>query len=248
MIRRCSWAGWRGGCRAGRAGCVSHWSWPSKRVGWSPPGWGVAEGPMPAFDPLGAADEGALAAPGRRTPCGGGGAGRGVARARCGSGPLTVAAPRLVEDRTVPAGRRNYLAPADLRGLRAGVWVEVGPYTTAEWLARGVAGAAGVGAFLRVTDRSYLAVYETKGGARVADGDRRPGRPQRAHHRRRRRQCHRRQGRRPGGALGALPGGGRRTRITDPRESSPGVGGGCRLLAGATTAPNGGCSTSGCTW
>lgn len=71
----------------------------------------------------------------------------------------------LVEDRTVPAGRRNYLAAADLRGLPVGVWVEAGPYTKAEWLARGVAGAAGVGAFLRVTDRSYLAVYEARGGA-----------------------------------------------------------------------------------
>lgn len=71
----------------------------------------------------------------------------------------------LVDDRTVTAGRRNYLAPADLRGLPVGVWVEAGPYTRAEWLARGVAGAAGVGAFLKVTDRSYLAVYEAKGGA-----------------------------------------------------------------------------------
>ena len=71
----------------------------------------------------------------------------------------------LVDDREVPAGRRNYLAPADLRGLPLGVWVEAGPYKRAEWLARGVAGAAGVGAFMRVNDRSYLAVYETKGGA-----------------------------------------------------------------------------------
>ena len=71
----------------------------------------------------------------------------------------------LVEDRTVPAGRRNYLASADLRGLPVGVWVEAGPYTRSEWLARGVAGATGVGSFLRVTDRSYLAVYETKAGA-----------------------------------------------------------------------------------
>lgn len=71
----------------------------------------------------------------------------------------------LVDDREVPAGRRNYLAPADLRGLPMGVWVESGPYKRAEWLARGVAGAVGVGAFMRVNDRSYLAVYETKGGA-----------------------------------------------------------------------------------
>lgn len=71
----------------------------------------------------------------------------------------------LVDDREVQAGRRNYLAPADLRGLPLGVWVEAGPYKRSEWLARGVAGAAGVGAFLRVNDRSYLAVYETKSGA-----------------------------------------------------------------------------------
>ena len=71
----------------------------------------------------------------------------------------------VVEDRTVPAGRRNYLAPADLRGLPVGVWVEAGPYAKGEWLARGVAGACGVGSFLRVSDRSYLAVYETRDGA-----------------------------------------------------------------------------------
>ncbi len=71
----------------------------------------------------------------------------------------------LVDDRTVPAGRRNHLAAADLRGLPTGVWVEVGPYSKSEWLARGVSGASGVGAFLRVTERSYLAVYEARGGA-----------------------------------------------------------------------------------
>jgi hypothetical protein len=71
----------------------------------------------------------------------------------------------LVDDRTVPPGRRNYLAPADLRALPLGVWMEVGPYTRAEWLARGVAGADGVAAFCRVTDRSYLAVYEARHGA-----------------------------------------------------------------------------------
>ena len=71
----------------------------------------------------------------------------------------------LVEDQQVAAGRRNYLAPADLRGLPLGVWVEAGPYKRAEWLTRGVAGAAGVGAFMRVNDRSYLAAYETSRGA-----------------------------------------------------------------------------------
>ena len=62
-------------------------------------------------------------------------------------------------------GRRNYLAPADLREMPVGVWVEAGPYSRSEWLARGVAGAAGVAGFQRVNDRSYLAVYETKTGA-----------------------------------------------------------------------------------
>ncbi len=71
----------------------------------------------------------------------------------------------LVDDRTVAAGRRNYLAPADLRDLPIGVWVEAGPYSRSEWLARGIAGAAGVAGFQRVNDRSYLAVYETNAGA-----------------------------------------------------------------------------------
>jgi hypothetical protein len=68
-------------------------------------------------------------------------------------------------DREVSPGRRNYLAPADVRGLPLGVWVEAGPYTRAEWLARGVAGGVGRAAFMRVNDRSYLAAYETRGGS-----------------------------------------------------------------------------------
>lgn len=71
----------------------------------------------------------------------------------------------VVDDRTVAAGRRNYLAPADLRALPLGVWIEAGPYSKGEWLARGIAGADGVGAFMRVNDRSYLATYEARGGA-----------------------------------------------------------------------------------
>jgi hypothetical protein len=43
--------------------------------------------------------------------------------------------------------------------------VEAGPYTRAEWLARGVAGGVGRAAFMRVNDRSYLAAYETRGGS-----------------------------------------------------------------------------------
>lgn len=71
----------------------------------------------------------------------------------------------LVDDRAVPAARRNYLAPSDVRSLALGVWTEVGPYTKAEWMGRGVAGAEGRAAFLRVNDRSYLATYETRTGA-----------------------------------------------------------------------------------
>jgi hypothetical protein len=70
-----------------------------------------------------------------------------------------------VDDRAVAPGRRNYLAPAEVRALPLGVWVEAGPYTRGEWLARGVAGGVGVAAFLRVNDRSYLAAYETRSGA-----------------------------------------------------------------------------------
>jgi len=71
----------------------------------------------------------------------------------------------LVDDRAVTPARRNYLAPSDVRSLALGVWTEVGPYTKAEWMGRGVAGAEGRAAFLRVNDRSYLASYETRTGA-----------------------------------------------------------------------------------
>ncbi|WP_040493597.1 hypothetical protein [Ilumatobacter nonamiensis] len=71
----------------------------------------------------------------------------------------------LADDRQVASGRRNYLSPADVRSLPLGVWIEVGPYSKGEWLARGIAGANGVGAFMRVNDRSYLAAYETRAGA-----------------------------------------------------------------------------------
>jgi hypothetical protein len=69
------------------------------------------------------------------------------------------------DDREVAATRRNYLSPADVRGLPLGVWVETGPYSRGEWLARGVAGASGRAAHLRVNDRSYLSVYEARSGA-----------------------------------------------------------------------------------
>ena len=69
------------------------------------------------------------------------------------------------DDRDVSPVRRNYLSPADVRGLPLGVWVECGPYSRGEWLSRGVAGAVGRAAHLRVNDRSYLAAYETRSGA-----------------------------------------------------------------------------------
>ena len=77
------------------------------------------------------------------------------------------ALPRVdtTDDREVAPTRRNYLSPADVRSLPIGVWVESGPYNRQEWLARGVAGAAGRAAHLRVNDRSYLAVYEARSGA-----------------------------------------------------------------------------------
>ena len=126
---------------------------------------GRAEGAMPGFDPSGllSRDRWQTAVDVRRS------VDRVLMAVSFAVGADLTASPlprhELVDDREVSAGRRNYLAPADLRGLPLGVWVEAGPYKRAEWLARGVAGAAGVGAFMRVNDRSYLAVYETRGGA-----------------------------------------------------------------------------------
>ena len=126
---------------------------------------GLASGPMPAFDPSGlmSRDRWQTAVDVRRSV----GQLLGAVSFAIGVELTRSPLPRheLVDDREVSAGRRNYLAPADLRALPLGVWVEAGPYTRAEWLARGVAGATGVGAFLRVNDRSYLAVYESKAGA-----------------------------------------------------------------------------------
>ena len=126
---------------------------------------GRAEGPMPAFDPSGlmSRDRWRTAVDVRRSAAGVLAALSFAVGVELTSSPL----PRhdLVDDREVRPGRRNYLAPADVRGLPLGMWVEAGPYKRAEWLARGVAGAIGVGAFMRVNDRSYLAVYETKSGA-----------------------------------------------------------------------------------
>jgi hypothetical protein len=126
---------------------------------------GRAEGPMPSVDPSGlmSRERWQTGVDVRRS------VDRVLAALSFAVGAELTSSPlprhELVDDREVRAGRRNYLAPADLRGLPLGVWVEAGPYKRAEWLARGVAGAVGVGAFMRVNDRSYLAVYETKSGA-----------------------------------------------------------------------------------
>ncbi len=126
---------------------------------------GMAVGPMPAFDPSGssARERWQTLVDVRRSV---GFLTVGVSHA-LGVELAVSPLPRheLTDDRTVPAGRRNYLAPADVRALPVGVWTEAGPYTKSEWLARGVAGAQGRAAFLRVNDRSYLAAYETKTAA-----------------------------------------------------------------------------------
>lgn len=72
------------------------------------------------------------------------------------------------DDRDVEPGRRNYLSRSDVAGLPTGLWSEVGPYAQPEWEARGRPDATGRAAFLKATERSYLAVYETGGGARWA--------------------------------------------------------------------------------
>lgn len=71
----------------------------------------------------------------------------------------------ISDDREPAPGRRNYLSHSELQGLPLGVWSEAGPYSRSEWMARGIDGASGVSAFLRVNDRSYLAAYETGSGA-----------------------------------------------------------------------------------
>ena len=126
---------------------------------------GVANGPMPSFDPASLSPRerwqtlvDVRAATDRVTRAVSHGLGVDLA-----ASPL----PRVdaTDDREVAPTRRNYLSPADVRGLPVGVWVESGPYTRAEWMARGVAGGNGRAAHLRVNDRSYLAVYEARSGA-----------------------------------------------------------------------------------
>ena len=70
----------------------------------------------------------------------------------------------IVDDRAVPAGRRHRLPAASLEQLPIGRWVTVGPYTPAEWAARGEH-AAGAGAYLRLNKTAYLVAVETGDGA-----------------------------------------------------------------------------------
>lgn len=70
----------------------------------------------------------------------------------------------VINDRVVPAGRRHRLPAASLEQLPIGRWVTVGPYTAAEWAARGE-NALGSGAFLRLNKTAYLAAIETGDGA-----------------------------------------------------------------------------------
>lgn len=128
------------------------------RVGW-------ADGPMPAFDPssMGPRERWRSLVDTRHA------VGKVLTAVSFAFGVDLAASPlprhELVDDRAVAPARRNYLAPADVRALPLGVWTEVGPYSKGEWLARGVAGANGRAAFLRVNDRSYLAAYESRTGS-----------------------------------------------------------------------------------
>src|SRR5918994_3542462 len=70
----------------------------------------------------------------------------------------------VVDDRVVPAGRRHRLPAASLEQLPIGRWITVGPYTAAEWAARGEQ-ASGRGAFLRLNKTAYLVAVETGEGA-----------------------------------------------------------------------------------
>jgi hypothetical protein len=74
---------------------------------------------------------------------------------------VTSPLPRMtvVDDRVVPSGRRHRLPAASLEQLPIGRWVTVGPYTRAEWAARGE-DAAGQGAYLRLNKSAYLVAVE----------------------------------------------------------------------------------------
>lgn len=65
----------------------------------------------------------------------------------------------IADDRVVPAGRRHRLPAASFEQLPVGRWVSVGPYTAAEWAARGE-DATGRGAYLRLNRSAYLVAVE----------------------------------------------------------------------------------------
>ena len=70
---------------------------------------------------------------------------------------------QILDDRVVPAGRRHRIPPATFESLPVGRWVPVGPYTAAEWLARGEI-ASGKGAFLRLNKSAYVVAAENGDG------------------------------------------------------------------------------------
>ncbi|HZA82585.1 MAG TPA: hypothetical protein VFC13_14125 [Actinomycetes bacterium] len=76
----------------------------------------------------------------------------------------------VVDDRVVPAGRRHRLPAASLEQLPIGRWVTVGPYTPAEWAARGEQ-ASGNGAYLRLNKTAYLVAVDKgeRAGWRLED-------------------------------------------------------------------------------
>ncbi|HRE03343.1 MAG TPA: hypothetical protein PLV68_18755, partial [Ilumatobacteraceae bacterium] len=65
----------------------------------------------------------------------------------------------IVDDRVVPANRRHRLPAASLDQLPVGQWVDVGPYTAAEWESRGEQ-ASGRGAYLRLNKTAYIVAVE----------------------------------------------------------------------------------------
>lgn len=65
----------------------------------------------------------------------------------------------VVDDRVVPAGRHHRLPRASFEQLPVGRWVSVGPYTEAEWAARGEVGS-GRGAFLRLNASAYVVAVD----------------------------------------------------------------------------------------
>lgn len=79
----------------------------------------------------------------------------------CGVDLCASPLPRMEieDDRVVPAGQRRRLPAASFDKLSVGEWVEVGPYTAAEWAARGEQ-ATGRGAYFRLNKSAYLVAIE----------------------------------------------------------------------------------------